>query len=150
MPAMFQCLRPCTPACTETAYISTISETAWPTARYHQSFHATMIENKSFQEDFDRYALNTNLRTVISENLIKVSSYLGSYRHRIMENTAKSTGTTLCSGFGAILNLCGITCVFAVELIDLLGKCLLELLSCISWIKSNKVHSSTTNQHQLQ
>ena len=142
---MFQCPRSCTPACTETAYISTISEAAWPTTRYHQSFYATMIQNKSFQEDFDRYALKTSLRTAISENFIKVSSYLGSYRHRIMENTEKYTVTTLCSGFLAILNMwCGITCVFAVELIELLGKCLLEFLS---GIKRNKVH--TMNQHQL-
>ena len=147
--AMCQCPRFCTPACTETAYISTISEAAWPTTRYHQSFYATMIQNKSFQEDFDRYALNTNLRTAISESFIKVSSYLGNYRLRIMENTQKYTTVTISSGVGAILNMwCGITCVFAVEIIELLGKCLLEFLSGISWIKRNKVH--TINQHQSQ
>ena len=84
-PAMTQCPPLCPPACTETVYKSTVSEAAWPTTRYHRSFYATMIQNKSFQEDFDRYVLNTSLRTAISENFIKVSSYLGSYMHRIMQ-----------------------------------------------------------------
>ena len=148
-PAMSQCPQLCSPTCTETAYKSTVSEAAWPTTRYHRSFYTTMIQNKSFQEDFDRYVSNTSLRTVISENFLKVSCYLGSHIHRILENTEKYTMTTLWSGFGAILNMwCGITFVFAVEIIDLFGNCLIELLSGISWRKRNQVHM--INQQQWQ
>ena len=42
---------------------------------------------------------------------------------------------------------CGITFVFAVEIIELLGKCLIEFLSGISWTKRDQVHTINRSNH---
>ena len=66
-----------------------------------------MIQNKSFQNDFDKYVLNSemNVGTATCENFMKISCYLGNYKQMILKNTPKHNLMGLLSEIGSSLNI---------------------------------------------
>ena len=130
--ALMKCPKECPEQCLQSTYSSTVSSALWPIERYQASFYNKMIKNKSFQEDFDRYVSNydTSMRSAISENFMKISCYLGSYKQKVLRNTPKYSVSGLLSEVGSILNMwSGITIVLGVEIIELIGRWLTEVFA---------------------
>lgn len=123
------CARGCPTTCRHVGYETTLSSALWPTESFVTSFYETMIANRDFRDDFDEYlATNTtSLTAAIRDNAVRVSVELGSLRQEVLRDAAQFSVDGVLSRMGAILNMwCGVTVVFVVELVELLGSCVLN------------------------
>ena len=123
--SMDGCSRLCELPCEETRYKTTISQSQWPKKDARQAFYERFIKGRIYANRFPPIEIwedQANLVTsLIEDNFLRVSVYMGDYRYNMFVDNKAMTTSTLLSQLGGALNLwSGITVILIIEIIDLI------------------------------
>ncbi len=128
---MPSCLQSCPLTCKELFYPIKMSQSTWPQRPLQPSFYNHYIKNHVFEwrfanvsfqkrtKEVDTFSSYSHDASIVRENFLKVTFYLGDNKYLSLEDSPKVTSSNLISQLGGSLNLwSGITMILFVEIIE--------------------------------
>ena len=122
---MDNCSQWCQLPCEEMRYRTTTSHSRWPKTEALGVFYNQYINGRVYQNRFptrEEWDASPRLaESLINENFLRASIYMGDYRYNMYVDKRAMTPSTLLSQLGGALNLwSGITVIIIIEVVDLI------------------------------